>query len=72
MTAPNFVEMAREWLVLAQGHARAPHEESLAKELERVYELGEPRYRELLEHVLLKGTDGAILEALVAARKIDK
>ena len=36
----DFKELARDWLVRAQGHARAPHEDSLAKELQRVFDLG--------------------------------
>lgn len=37
---PDFLEMAREWLVRAQGHARVEHERSLADEFERLWELG--------------------------------
>lgn len=37
---PDFLEMARAWLVRAQGHARPEHEKSLASELERLWELG--------------------------------
>lgn len=37
---PEFEEKAREWLVRAQGHARPPHEQSLAVMLRNVYELG--------------------------------
>jgi hypothetical protein len=37
---PNFLEMARAWLVRAQGHARPENEKSLAVELERAWELG--------------------------------
>lgn len=36
----NFEDMAREWLVRAQGHSRPEHEKSLAKELQRAWELG--------------------------------
>lgn len=40
MSRPNFKDLAREWLVRAQGHARPEHEESLAKEIRSAYELG--------------------------------
>lgn len=40
MKKPNFSDLAREWLVRAQGHARPEHEKSLAAEMERVWELG--------------------------------
>jgi hypothetical protein len=39
MSKPDFVTIAREWLVRAQGHARVSDEQSLANELERVFEL---------------------------------
>lgn len=40
MSKPDFIEMAREWLVRATGHARASTEQSLAAELEKLWELG--------------------------------
>ncbi len=40
MTRPDFLEMARAWLVRAQGHARPANEQSLAAEFERAWELG--------------------------------
>jgi hypothetical protein len=40
LTRPDFIEMARAWLVRATGHARESTEQSLAAEIERVWELG--------------------------------
>lgn len=40
MSEQNFKDMAREWLVRAQGHARPEHETSLAVELGRAHTLG--------------------------------
>jgi hypothetical protein len=57
MNKPDFAEVARDWLVRAQGHARAPHEQSLAVELEKVFERGREHERERVN---------AELQALVA------
>lgn len=40
-TPPDFTELAREWLVRVMGYPQAAHIESLAKELRRVYEMGQ-------------------------------
>lgn len=40
MSRPNFEDIARAWLVRAQGHSRPEYEKSLGKELERVWDLG--------------------------------
>ena len=37
---PDFVVMARAWLVRVQGHSRPNDEQRLAEELRKVYELG--------------------------------
>ncbi len=40
MSKPDFLEMASEWLVRAQGRAQAKDVESLSAEFERVFDLG--------------------------------
>lgn len=40
MSRPDFTELARQWLVRVMGYPQPSHIASLAKELERVFDLG--------------------------------
>lgn len=46
---PDFFEMAREWLVRVQGHARPEHEKSLSVLLHRAYNEGLTRAGNICE-----------------------
>ena len=70
MSRPNFVEMAREWLVRATGHARKNEEESLARELERVWELGIANSIEALDGIQPDGAHITQAEAIYELREL--
>ena len=67
MVRPDFLEMARAWLVRAQGHSRPESERSLATELESAWELGIANAIEVVAGAPLATPTDDGIEALTAA-----